>query len=154
MGRWSNHADQQERLEALLATAPSGSLVPIVRAPKQVQRRLDRSQTAEVVAGYQAGETVYQLARRFGIHRETVAILLERQGVPRRRRSLTPAQVTKAVSLYAMNQPLTRIAPQLGCHPDTVRRALVKAGVQMRDNNHGRERQGGNTREVPASLPS
>ncbi|MGH9044209.1 MAG: hypothetical protein ACRDVP_05135 [Acidimicrobiales bacterium] len=70
-----------------------------------------------------------------GIHRETVAILLECQGVPRRRRSLTSAQVTQAVSLYAMDHPLTRIAPQLGCHPDTVRRALVKAGVKTRDNH-------------------
>lgn len=105
------------------------SLIPIVHSVKQVQRRLDKSKMAELVAGYKAGETVYQLAHRFGIHRETVAIALERQGVSRRRRSLTPVQVAQAASLYEMGPALTRIAPQLGCHPDRIRRALGKAGI-------------------------
>jgi hypothetical protein len=116
------------QLETLVATTPSGPSVQIVRAPKQVQHRLDKSETAQLVAGYKAGKTVHRLAGRFGIHRETVAMVLKRQGVPRRRLSLTPAQVAQALSLYTGGQPLKRIGFQLGCHPDTVRRALGKTG--------------------------
>jgi hypothetical protein len=47
------------------------------------------TEVEELVAGYKAGETVYQLVHRFGIHREMVAALLERQAVSRRRRSRT-----------------------------------------------------------------
>jgi len=50
----------------------------------------------ELVAGYKAGATVYQLAERFRIHRATVSLLLERQCVPRRNRPLSPAQIDHA----------------------------------------------------------
>lgn len=41
-------------------------------------------QARELVEAYLAGDSTYVLARRFGIHRETVSGHLERAGVARR----------------------------------------------------------------------
>ena len=49
----------------------------------------------ELVVGYQDGLTIYQLAQRFQVHRNTVSELLERRGVPRRYRSLSPAEIQR-----------------------------------------------------------
>jgi hypothetical protein len=79
------------------------------------------------------------LADEFRIHRATVSLLLERQRVPRRKRSLCPALIEQARVLYATGQSLAKVGRQLGCDANTVRLALVKVGVRMRDC-HGRER--------------
>ena len=93
----------------------------------------------ELVAAYQAGATVYEIAERLQINRKTVSVLLERQGVPRRGRPLSPVQIEQARDLYVAGQSLATIAPQLDCDPGTVRLALLRAGIRMRDAQ-GRER--------------
>jgi hypothetical protein len=40
----------------------------------------------KLIAGYQAGATVYQLGERFGIERRTVSEILHRHRIPMRRR--------------------------------------------------------------------
>jgi hypothetical protein len=57
----------------------------------QTQRRLSAEQVDQLVAAYQAGKTVRELASQFDLHRTTVLAHLERQGVSRRasRRKLT-----------------------------------------------------------------
>jgi hypothetical protein len=117
---------------------PSGSQTVKTRT-KQIHRRLRPDAIDQLVAGYQAGSTVYQLADQFRIHPSTVSKVLERQGVPRRNRPLSPAQITQAAELYATGQSLVRVGKQLGCDGSTARLALIKAGVQMRDCQ-GRER--------------
>ena len=92
-----------------------------------------------MVIGYQAGSTAYQLAEQFRINRDTVSKLLERQGVPRRNRPLSPAQIERATELYGAGLSLVSVSKQLGCDARTVHLALRKAGVRMRDT-HGRER--------------
>lgn len=139
VGRWSNLSEQGERLQNLVEMVPSGPVEPIARTPKRVSRRLRQAEIEKVVAGYRAGASVYKLGRQFQIHRDTVASILERQGIPRRGRPLSPAQIEKSVRLYGEGQSLAKIAPKMGCHPSTVRLALLSAGVQLRDS-HGRER--------------
>jgi DNA-binding CsgD family transcriptional regulator len=139
MGRWLNRSDQGERLQVLVDLVPSGPIEPRVRTSKQRVRHLDPAVAAELVAGYEAGATVYQLADQFHIHRDTVTKHLKRAQIPRRNQPLTPDQVKKAMKLYAAGQSLARIAPELGCQPSTVWSALRKAGVQLRDPR-GQER--------------
>jgi hypothetical protein len=136
VGRWSNLSEQGERLQVLVEMVPSGLVEPIVRTKKRISRRLRQPEIEELVAGYKAGASVYELGRHFQIHRDTVASILERQNVPRRGRPLTPAQIDEAVKLYGEGLSLAKIAPKLGCHPSTVRLALLEAGVRLRDN-HG-----------------
>jgi DNA-binding CsgD family transcriptional regulator len=92
-----------------------------------------------LVIGYKTGSTVYQLAEQFRINRGTVSKLLEREGVPRRGRPLSPTQVEQASQLYATGMSLVSVGKQLGCDGSTIHLALRKAGVQMRDA-HGRDR--------------
>jgi len=139
MGRWSNLSDQGERLQALVDMVPSGPIEPKVRTPKQKVRHLDTAEAAELVAGYEAGATVYELAAQFQIHRDTVSRHLERVQVPRRYRPLTADQVEAAVNLYASGQSLAMVGRQLGCNANTVRLVLIRAGVPRRDSQ-GRER--------------
>jgi hypothetical protein len=134
-----NPADQGERLHDLLQIVPSRPKTVNSRIPKAVHRRLRPAQVEELVAGYQAGSTVYQLAEQFRINRGTVSKLLEREGVPRRGRPLSPAQVEQASRLYATGLSLVSVGKQLGCDGSTVHLAFRKAGVRMRDT-HGRER--------------
>jgi hypothetical protein len=109
------------------------------RTPKAVHRRLRPTQVEELVIGYKTGSTVYQLAERFRINRGTVSKLLEREGVARRGRPLSPAHVEQATELYATGLSLVNVGKQLGCDGSTVHLALRKAGVRMRDT-HRRER--------------
>lgn len=131
--RHANRPYQEKQLRELLAVASTKASTPKRRPRRQVQRRLSAAEVAELVAGYHAGQTVYQLARQFGIKRATVSRHLEQAGVQRRRQPLTPAAVDQALRWYQGGQSASSIARQLGCDPDTVRRALRKEGVALRD---------------------
>ena len=138
MGRYLNPADQGKRLHDLLQIVPSRPKTVNSRTPKAIHRRLRPAQVDELVIGYKTGSTVYQLAEQFQVHRGTVAKLLEREGVPRRRCPLAPAQIEHATELYASGLSLVSVGKRLGCDGSTVHLALRKAGVRMRDT-HGRD---------------
>jgi len=92
-------------------------------------------QINDLVARYQAGITACQLADTFGIHRTTVSLILQRQGIPRRNQPLTQAQIAAAISLYDNGSPLSAVGATLGCQPSTVWLALRAAGVKLRPRN-------------------
>ena len=75
---------------------------PSSRTPRQLQPRLHDPEVSEVLAHYQAGATVYELADRYGIHSHTVSEILERQGVARRYRMLSPEQLDLACTSIEM----------------------------------------------------
>jgi hypothetical protein len=72
------------------------------------------------------------VAAEFGIYVRTAAAHLEREGVPQRRRRLTPDQVTEAAQLYESGWSTIQIAKHLGIYAQSVRYQLVKEGVQLR----------------------
>lgn len=139
VGRYSNHFDQGERLRSLIEMVPNGVSQVNVRTKRQVHRRLRPHEIDELVVGYRAGATVYELANLFRINRTTVSLVLERQNVPRRNRPFSPTQIQQAQVLYAAGQSLAKAGKQLGCDASTVRLALLRVGVRMRDT-HGRDR--------------
>jgi DNA-directed RNA polymerase specialized sigma24 family protein len=101
--------------------------------------RLQRDQVKALVADYQAGATVYELAARFGINRKTVSRTLRREQVSIRMASLTIEQIDEAVELYGAGWSTTRIGERLRVDARTVHRRLQERGVSMRDT-HGRAR--------------
>jgi DNA invertase Pin-like site-specific DNA recombinase len=98
----------------------------------QAQKRLDPEQIARLIADYEAGEPVNDLAEAYGLHRSTVLNHLKRQSVRRRRSRLTALDVEKIVGLYTSGESVEAIAVELRFRATTVRRALVKAGVGLR----------------------
>ncbi|MGH2354628.1 MAG: hypothetical protein ACRDJN_23715 [Chloroflexota bacterium] len=142
-GTYYNTKQQVSELKSLLRKLPdvSGPLRPAQRGRMLGSaRQLDSQQVQELIAGYEAGATVYQLGERFGIDRRTVSKILHRHDVPMRRRGLSPEQVDEAVRRYGEGWSLTRIGERMGVDPTTVLTRLRERGVRMRDMQ-GRERQ-------------
>jgi DNA-binding NarL/FixJ family response regulator len=100
--------------------------------PRGTARELRECEVAELVTGYQAGATVYELAKRFKIHRTTVSQHLQRQGVPMRGRSLSEEQVTIAAQLYRQGWSVAKIGERFEVDQTTVWRVLRERGVVMR----------------------
>ncbi|WP_217697499.1 hypothetical protein [Nocardia donostiensis] len=103
------------------------------RSKPQRARQLDANRVAELITGYQAGATVYELAARFGIERRTVSSILHRHGVPMRRRGLSPGQVDNAIHLYKLGWSLARVGNHLDVNHTTVLAAFRRRGIPTRD---------------------
>ncbi len=114
MGRYSNHADQGERIRGLVESTTQAAAVPKIRTVRRTARRLGIEEVSALVEAYRAGATVYDLARRFRIHRSTVSIVLERNGVSRRSVLLDGERLLQAASLYGAGQTLAEVGQVLG----------------------------------------
>ncbi|MPZ81445.1 MAG: hypothetical protein GEV28_13995 [Actinophytocola sp.] len=143
-GAYYNTKPQVEALETLLQQLPdpTAPASPPVDRPKLKLRRarqLDAEQVQELIVGYQAGATVYELGARFGIERRTVSNILKRHDVPMRRRGLSPKQVDDAIHLYNLGWSLARVGQHLGVDHTTVLTKLRERGIPTRDA-HGQPR--------------
>ena len=95
-------------------------------------RQLRPSEVDHLIAAYQSGSTVYQLAERFGIHRSTVGRHLRARGVDTTPPGLDANQLARAIALYQSGYPLSNVACKLSVPQSTVREHLLAAGVEMR----------------------
>lgn len=141
-GGYYNTKPQVEALEALLRKLPDPTEPappPVDRPKPRRARQLNADQVQELIAGYKAGATVYELGARLGIERRTVSNILRRQDVPMRRRGLSPEQVDHAVHLYKLGWSLARVGQRLGVDHTTVLTKLRERGIPTRDS-HGRPR--------------
>lgn len=134
-GTLRNTKPQVEALETVLQKLPDPTAPappPIERPKPRRARRLDADQIQELIAGYQAGATVYELGDRFGIERRTVSNILKRHDVPMRRRGLSPEQVDDAIHLYNLGWSLVRVGGHLGVDHTTVLTKLRERGIPTR----------------------
>ena len=132
MGRYSNHADQGELVSAIRDSVPATPRRPEISTTKQVHRRLRPDLVDDLVAGYEGGRTVRQLADQFGIGRETVSKLLSRRSVRTRLQSLTATQTEIAADLYRSGMSLVQIADRMARSRTAIYNALRRNGVQLR----------------------
>ena len=105
----------------------------------QRQRRLSEAQVIEMVARYEEGATVYELATEFGCHRTTVSARLKKAEVSLRLQSPTTNVIDSMINLYSSGLSSIEIAERLGFCANTVRKSLQEKGIQLRDT-HGRDR--------------
>jgi len=132
LGRYSNPCDQGVRIQAVLEMVPSGPKQAKVRTLRQVQHRLRSEEVEELLNRYQAGAKIGELATIFGVHRDTVSEILDRQGVPRRQRGIPPELVEEVIAAYRGGSSLATIGGEMSVDPGTVALTLRKAGVQLR----------------------
>lgn len=104
---------------------------PVV-TQKQHQTRLRSGQVDELVAAYRSGVAVDELAKRYGICRQTVSGIMRRKAVPNRQPKLDDKAVSMAAERYRSGASLMMLAADLGVSATTVGRALVEAGVSLR----------------------
>ncbi|QOL36398.1 hypothetical protein [Bifidobacterium subtile] len=87
---------------------------------------------AEVVADYERGDAVKDIAARYGIHRVRVTEILGRAEVPTRRYGL-PEQVRKeAARLYTQGLGIRAVADRLGISYEGARAGIVGCGSVLR----------------------
>jgi hypothetical protein len=104
---------------------------PTPLSVRRPQQRVTASLLSDLIAGYEAGETTYQLARKYGINRNTVAAHLRSAGVTIRMDGMTPEQIEQAVEYYKTGWPLAQVGRELGADAETVRKRLHERGVAM-----------------------
>src|SRR6185437_5356523 len=135
-GTYYNTKPQLKALETLLRKLPDPTTPdpPLINRPKPGRaRQLDANQIQELITGYQAGATVYELGARFGIDRRTVSNILHRHDIPMRRRGLSPDQVDTGIHLYNLGWSLARVGRHLGTDHTTVLTKLRERGLPTRD---------------------
>lgn len=104
----------------------------MVREVETVQTFLTAVEVDRLVADYQAGAGVLELANRYGIHRATVTAHLRRRDVLRRSTGLDVNERAEAVRLYRAGLSLRAIGQRLGVGRKTVRAVVISAGVAIR----------------------
>jgi len=107
----------------------------VVTKIRRPQKYLDRDEIDHLIAEYRAGSTIYELAERFGCHRQTVSRHLKAHGVQMRLRPLTEEQIQEVVRLYESGLSLQGIGDQIGACKSTVRSKLVERGTKLHTND-------------------
>lgn len=107
------------------------------------QRRPKPVEVDDLVAMYESGMSVNELASQVKIHRTTVMADLRRRGVQTRRnwRELNEEQVLHVIELYESGLSLIELGSRFGVNAETVRQMLIGHGVPRR--SPGRTRVGG-----------
>lgn len=100
----------------------------------QHQVHLSEARQAEVVALYESGAPIKEIAQRFRVHRVTVSEICKRHGVELRstKRRMTEEQVEIAARRYREGASLATIGKELGLNASTIWNRLIKSGVEMR----------------------
>ena len=102
------------------APATTSSTTP----PRRINRYLRPQRVEEMVALHQAGQTVAQIAARFGFHRTTVARHLKQAGETLRTNPADPAFQEQVRKVYAELGTVKHTAQKLGVSKDAVRKVV------------------------------
>jgi len=107
---------------------------------RRAEQRMRRAE--EIVRAYVGeGLRLQEIGARFGLHRETVAEILEKAGVRKRASQLTRDQRKRRdeeiVRLYVQERlSLREAAARCGLSVSGIRSILERAGVQARSTSH------------------
>jgi hypothetical protein len=131
LGHYSNQTIWAKRISSL-ANIAGRDREDTGRGLHSRVRKLTKDEVSVLVACYEPGATVYDLAEQFNIHRTTVSFHLHRQGIKMRRRGLSVEAIARAAQLYQAGWSLARIGEHLCVDAETARQALRASGVTMR----------------------
>lgn len=101
----------------------------LVRRIETAQTFLTPSEVDRLIEDYNAGTSVVDLAKKYGIHRATVSAHLSRRSTTRRRPGLDVDECVEAVRLFRAGVSMRAIARRLAVGRRSVRTCLVEAGL-------------------------
>jgi len=140
VGLFSSHANKLRTAHRHVSDDSNRGQPQATRSGKRKsQPRLSDQKVSEIVAEYEAGKTVYELATTCNCHRVTISAVLKRQGVPLRCTSPTSEQIDEMVRLYESGLSLAKVGQRFAMNASTVLAQLRKMGVRTRDAQ-GRDR--------------
>ena len=132
-GGSSNQAPRLRQLAGELSSLLRRRLRKAKRSkPRQAQHRLTSKHRDQLVAEYLSGASMLALAKRWGLHRTTVAEHLRRAGVGIRQRGIPAEKLNEAIRLYTEGWSCQRLAERYDCDDETVRQTLKRAGTTLR----------------------
>ena len=102
------------------------------RKPRQMHRRLSPEHRDQLIDEYRAGASMLALAKRWKIHRTTVAEHLRRAGVETRRQGIPTEKLDEVITLYNHGWSCLQLAERYGCNAETVRTYLKGVGITFR----------------------
>jgi DNA-binding CsgD family transcriptional regulator len=116
---------------SLLRLVSSGELTRLLDdAPRsdgpghKAQKRLSSDDLVRMVADYGRGDcTTYDLAERYGVHRNTVSAHLRARGLKPGHQPLSPDEATQVRTLRDQGLSLNAIGRAIGRDPKTVKAA-------------------------------
>jgi DNA-directed RNA polymerase specialized sigma24 family protein len=137
VGLTGSSSKQQSLVSRLAASQPNLLAGPTDRRrrpvrQRQPQRRLTADQAQQLVAEYDAGARVQDLADRWKIHRTTAVAQLRQAGVRLRGQGVPADRHDEAVRLYGEGWSCQRLAERYDCGATTVWKLLKQAGVRLR----------------------
>lgn len=130
VSRWS--AGRLRWREGASIKAISDNRGPVVASVGMRRTSPRQATVVRMIARYEAGATLREVADEFGVHRMTVSRALKRAGAMLRRAGLDEQGAQRAAELYAGGKTLVEVGAELGVAGSTVRRALLNAGVHLR----------------------
>jgi hypothetical protein len=140
VGRYSSRTEQMirtRRCAALAKRAFPARSVPAPVVAHRVDVRLDEQTVQLLLAGYQAGASGHQLAKRYGLARSTVIELLRKHGVPVRYPRVTPAEAAEMVALYRTGVRQVDIAARFGRDPGIIWHVLKRPAAFAAPSSSG-----------------
>lgn len=122
-------------LERLIARLPAHD-TPVARPARTPATRsirdLRADELAAMIADYQSGATLIELASKHGYNRVGISCALKHASVRLRNQGLNTEQIDQAVRLYQSGMSLARIGDRFDVNATTVRTRLIQRGVTMR----------------------
>lgn len=104
----------------LAGPAPVASVVR-----RRRQGRVDPAAVPRIIQAYEAGMSMAELGRQYGVHESTICLLLQREGITSRGNAGVIHQKAAEVrELRARGWSLERLADRYGCSTTTVWRVL------------------------------
>ena len=138
MRLYSNPAGRGEQLQRVVRDASSVQPAEAPRRPRQRQRRLSATETAELIKAYERQIPVKDLAKQFGVHRSTVTALLQRNGVALRQAGLAREVVPMAARFYSQGWSLAQLGAKFGVDSTTVMDAVgIQSAVLLGSSSGG-----------------
>lgn len=142
LGNYSNHGGAENTALALIEDArrcrqprqtPTGNRNG--RTHQECIKRLSEAETKALVDAYKQGASVYELGRRFGIHRTSVSEHLHRAAVPTRAVRLvvlSDEDRGRALEAARAGMSVRRIATLVGATERVIARTLDEAEIVRR----------------------
>ncbi len=111
---------QRGELAVLLLNKPRDQ-----RPSHRAQKRLSPDEVDQLVTDYQAGEgSIYYLANKYGVHRNTISAHLKDGGLQLGHQPLSEHEIHRAQELHAEGRSLNAIGRVIGRDPKTVKVAI------------------------------
>ena len=100
---------------------------------RQTQKWLSDEEVEQIISEYKAGKTTYELAERFGCHRQTISATLKKHGVEvNKAKAQAKLDTDTVVAMYSEMRTTEEIAGHFGVSAYTINRCLRANGVKIR----------------------